>query len=289
MPDTLISEFFFSDESLNKEITSACRLALQVSDEWLYYSVRHDALNKYLALGHVPLVPGSPDDQAARLAQSVSKNEWLRQPYLSVSIILESPKSTLIPEALADNDKMGQYLRFNHPVNDNEEILADRLPNLQAYNIYAYPAATIGQLKELWPAARLSHLISSLIEVLLIRFKHAGGGDRVYANVRPHWIDMVYMLDDRLVFCNSFRYTSPEDLLYYVIFVYEQLKLNPEKVPLILMGEAERHSAATEQLSEYLRFVGFIGRNEDFHYSAAFDAIPEHCFYNLLNLPLCEL
>jgi hypothetical protein len=289
MPDTLISEFFFSDESLNKEITSACRLALQVSDEWLYYSVLHDALNKYLALGRLPLEAGTPDDQAARLAQSVSKNKWLRQPYFSVSIILESPKSTLIPEALADTDRMGQYLQFNHPVNDNEDILTDWLLNLQAFNIYAYPATTVIQLKELWSAARLSHLLSSLIEVLLIRFKHAGGGDRVYANVRPHWIDVVNMLDNRLVFCNSFRYTSTEDLLYYLIFVYEQLKLNPEKVPLILMGEIDRQSAVTEQLSEYLRYVGFIGRNEDFHYSAAFDTIPEHYFYNLLNLPLCEL
>ena len=48
--------------------------------------------------------------------------------------------------------------------------------------------------------------------------------------------EIIVIANKKLQLYNTFQFTSKEDFIYYVLFTAEQLKLNPEKFELLLLG-----------------------------------------------------
>ena len=90
-----------------------------------------------------------------------------------------------------------------------------------------------------------------------------------------------------LKFFNSFNYKTAEDLIYYLLFTYEQLQLNPDQTPLIISGEIEEDSEVYKLLFKYIRNISFTRRNPNYNYSFVFNQTKEHFYYKLLNQHLC--
>ncbi|MBL4577246.1 MAG: DUF3822 family protein, partial [Flavobacteriales bacterium] len=76
-------------------------------------------------------------------------------------------------------------------------------------------------------------------------------------------------------------------LAYYTLFVCEQLKLNPESVEMILLGERGKDSQEYRILYSYIRNLRFINRNPGFTYSYKMDGVPGHYHFNLFSLFDC--
>ena len=95
-----------------------------------------------------------------------------------------------------------------------------------------------------------------LIDVLPL-VKHSLGPN-LYLNVQEEQLDVIILEGDKLVLCNSFLFKTPEDFIYYVLFCLEQLRLNPETIPVILSGSIEKEDANYEMLYTYIRNISFI-------------------------------
>jgi hypothetical protein len=95
------------------------------------------------------------------------------------------------------------------------------------------------------------------------------------------YFEMVLLDGKDLLFSNSFQYSTADEIAYYILFVYEQLELNPEITELVLSGEIEKTSKEHALLYTYIRHVKFAERPENFRYSYKFEEIPNHQFYSL--------
>ena len=98
---------------------------------------------------------------------------------------------------------------------------------------------------------------------------------------------MIVLEEKKLIFANIFSYQTSEDFLYFTLFVCEQLKLNPENLDLLLLGEVEKNSAIYSILTKYVRNIKFGKRPEMFDYSYVFDGIASHFYFNLFSQALC--
>lgn len=58
---------------------------------------------------------------------------------------------------------------------------------------------------------------------------------------------------NKLILFNSFEYSSPEDFIYYILFTFEQLQLNPDSVSVKLLGTISKDSAYFEIAYKYIR------------------------------------
>ena len=91
------------------------------------------------------------------------------------------------------------------------------------------------------------------------------------------------------MYYNAFKYKTKEDFIYYLIFVLDQLKLNPEEIELVLSGLIDKNSKLFEMVYKYVRNITFPPLDASYNYSYIFNDIPSHQYSNLLNLFLCEL
>ena len=202
----------------------------------------------------------------------------------------ESIKSTLVPEALFDKDEKAGIYDFNiagGPNNANE-LQHDYLRGVNAYCIYYVPSGILSLIRNHFQDAKLYHHSTAFIQSIMDKFRNADTENQLFVNAGSAHIDILQIKDKRLNYYSSFRYYSAEDFMYYLIFVVEQLKLNPESVKVILLGEIEKHSPLSDLAHKYIRHIRFIDRNNDYRYSFVFDQIPGHYFYNLLNASSCE-
>ena len=102
-----------------------------------------------------------------------------------------------------------------------------------------------------------------------------------------HDYDIIVTEANRLIFFNSFRYQTSEDFIYYILFTFEQLGLNPENILLQFAGEIDKTSPTYFITSKYIRNIHFASRPDSYEFSYGFDKIAAHTHYSLFNEPLC--
>jgi len=290
MPHKVLLSASKFDKALLKEASINYRLSIQLSLDGFSFCILDTWQNKYSAIEVYTFQDiSTPLALNIVLNDLIAKSEWLSLPFQETRIIFEYPKSTIIPLPLFDENHSADYLRFNHYVDFGEKIRFDRLPNLDAVNIFAVPEIILHTMQKFFPGAKLHHFTSPLIENLIILNKNQDDDFVIFAHVRKSWFDLLVLSGKKLIFINSFKYKAKEDFVYFLIYVMDQLNLNPEKTSLTLVGDISKISSLYELTFKYVRNVNFGKRTQDYDFSYVFDEFPEHFFFNLLNLQRCEL
>lgn len=277
------------DESLNQAHTTNCHLIIQLSLEGFSFTIFDTLSSRFLSLESQET--GGPGDAALMttlLKGCTTGHDWLGRNYAGITVLFETSRSTLVPSPLYDPADQDLLAGFNFKVEDGMEILHDHLPNADAYLVYAIEGGLATVLQQLFPGHVLKCHASVLIEELLILNKNLPALKRMFVNVRGGWLDVVITEGRQLLFYNSFPYHSDQDFIYYVIFVIEQLNLNPEEIDLKLSGAIDRKSTLFDMAWKYIRNIQFQELSPSFKYSYLFNDIPAHRYFTILNSGLCE-
>lgn len=202
--------------------------------------------------------------------------------FKSANCCVAHNKFSLIPNSLFDENKKESLLGFNHEVKEDDEIFSNTLHHLDAKNLFTVSKDLVSEIRKQFPNVNFAHSSTAFIEGLLVQNKN-NSGKKVFADFFSDYFEIVILDGRELLFSNAFNYKAPEDIAYYILFVYEQLHLNPEKIELILSGEIEKTAKEHSLLYTYIRNVQFASLPESFNYSYKFDEIPSHKFFSLFN------
>lgn len=244
--------------------------------------------NKFIAFSQQGVqAKGGLQNYLELLRNFFDENELAKHKYKDVVVLWESHRSTLVPNALFDPAEQETYFHFNHGSETDEKIYADKLKTTEVFNVYAIP---LDLEKNISVASfRIRHHASVFIESMMVFSKHTLLPKQVFVNVHSGFFDMLVTENGRLLFYNSFAYKTAEDFIYFVLFVYEQLKLSPENNGVILSGEILKNSALFDMLYKYVRNIDFALPGEQYANSYIMKDIPAHTIQNLLSTVLCEL
>lgn len=271
------------DDLFDGRQTKNYRLAIQLGPDGISAGVWDDVYNKVLVLERFAFEKTFNSNALLVLAHTaIKQSNILGYPYKKVSLAIVNTKSTLVPNALFDTNEKEALLKFNHPLEEGEIIVIDNLSNLDAKNIYAIPKVIEQQFKELYAHLNIIHYSSPLIEQVLITNKR-NNVSSVIVHVRSAGFEVLVIDSGKLIFYNTFSYQTPEDFIYYLLFVFDQLKINPETINVELVGELEKNSPVYQLLYKYIRNIKFGSRPDSFDYSFKITALPKQYYYNLFS------
>jgi hypothetical protein len=250
------------------------------------FALLNKAQNKYVALEAYNLQNVFTADVLAQtLGNIIESHSFLKENYDSVRFAYDSHRSTLIPEALFDAENIRTYIEFNHPPEKDDLVMSDKLKNIDTRNIFLFPEVLKTMLAGYYPKIQISHHTSALLESLVVQFKNESKPKLVLHISLTHF-EIILVEGKHLRFYNTFRHQTTEDFIYYLLFVCEQLKLNPETLELVLIGEVERSSAIYSILHKYVRNIRFGERPDTYLYSQPLNTIPKHFYCNLFSQQL---
>jgi hypothetical protein len=268
-----------TDESFDPFDTSHYSLFVQISETHVSWCILDNDKHKYVVL-----------ESFASYLQELAENiPWIKQRFGSVCLMIENNRSTLIPAPLFDPEEKKSYLDFIHEFDETTETLYDRLDQLEIVNVYGASAKLLEAGLQIFPGAKTFHHSSALIHSIWMNYKNRINHKKAFIYMRESDFDLIIFDGKQLNYYNAFHFQVPADLIYYVIFVMEQLTLNPEETELVLMGNIDKETEVYDLLYRYIRNIEFVKRNTAFKYSYVFNEIPAHYFYPLFNLRLCGL
>jgi hypothetical protein len=226
-------------------------------------------------------------EPAAVLRELLSGDEFLASTKgQAVHLAHHSNAHSLVPEPLFSKEEIRATLSLTCTVPPLSRYLSEPIQAANARFIYAIPAE-LAQIMELhFGDVSIRHAASGFISSRLLQEKHQQ--EQVLSvNVRRRHIDVLMSAGHELIFFNSFRYRTPEDFIYYLLFSIEQLQLNPDTLPVVLYGELEKISASWMLTRKYIRNVRFGERPEGISTSYGFDQFPAHQYHTLLAQVTC--
>ena len=197
--------------------------------------------------------------------------------FLNASLV---PKPLFEPAAATDQF---QFANKNLPGN---KFMIDELNQLEAANIFTIPDYVYKTITSWFNNAEFHHSSTAVIEYLLTANRNLKE-ELITAIVHRNFIEIVVTKGRQLVLYNHFRYDTPEELVYYLLFVCEQLHLNPDHVLLKYTGEIQPSDAAFQLSTKYIRNCSLATRPEIHEYAAAFNQLPGQYHFNLFSEVIC--
>ncbi len=276
----------YIQESIN--LNSKCKdnyiLTIQHSLDGLSFVIFDTEEQKFLSLKHYHLYEKNIplEDLIVELQE---KEQWNINEFKNVKIIIDNNLNTFVPKEYYQKEQENNYLSLLNISND-APTNADCLTN-DIYNIYPV-ASDIDNVLKMCDKIKLYHASSIKVESLIKEFSERIQGTRAFVNVKNNSYELTIINDTKLIFHNYFNFNTKEDFLYFILFTFEQLKIDNETIPLYFMGLIEEKSVIVELCSRYIRNIRFFNRNNNHNYINELDSIPYYYYYILYSSVSCE-
>ncbi len=271
------------DESFDKKAVDQLCLTIQISDSSICFSVIDWSNSKQLLLKDYYL-----DEQIKELTLLnfyeviFEQNPLLSHPYKKISVSICNSLYTYVPSPLFEANAAKSYLTFNCKLSENDEVLFAPMKNMSANCIFALDKKIKSFFDYQFTDIKYLHQTMVLSDAVLNNFKNKEQ-QSVIVNIRKNNFDTLITKDKKTELINTFHYTNADDLLYYLLYIFEQLSINPDKQEVLVCGEILKNSTVYDKMIKYIRHVDFINRNNSIEYSYKFNEMPEHFYYSLLN------
>ncbi|MHA6248029.1 DUF3822 family protein [Pontibacter sp. CAU 1760] len=280
------------DEAFALSQASYCNLYLSLSQKAIRLAVVDTVRNKFVVLEDYELITVfTPLQMAEQLRLIASENPLLQETqWNAVRASFSNQHFTLVPETLYDPAHREDYLRLHSELNELQDVvLAHRHGGLEAVNIFSVDAAAYEALQDIFQRSqpKVLHQTSVLIRSIL---HHTGRSATRQMNVfvERNFVTILIVSENGLEFCNVFPYQSPEDFIYFIVFVMQEQKLNPEQETILAWGDITHDSSLFHILQKYIRQVKLGRKPTDVEYSYKFHDMFEHRYFELYSLHLSE-
>ncbi|WP_299781090.1 DUF3822 family protein [uncultured Formosa sp.] len=265
----------------NTHITTHIELSIQISLSGLSFCILNSITQQVEVLKHIDLNKHETPYRLLEHVQSLFENEpSLQQEFNNIQIIHSNELSTLVPKALFSKDHLADYLKYNSKILKSDFITFDEIDINDSVNVYVPYVNVNNFIYEQFGEFTFKHFSTVLIESILQIEKNTDQ-QKLYIHFGSRSFEIVSIVSGTLQFYNSFEYSSKEDFIYYLLFTLEQLKLNPETIPLVFIGDIKENSDLYNIAYKYVRHISFGKHKNNF----IFNQQPEtqHSEFIILN------
>lgn len=204
----------------------------------------------------------------------------------SKSILIANQLFTLVPNDLyAEKDRL-DFLKFNQEFNASDfNYETSDLEGVGAKCVFAIHHDIYDELIQAFKSLKIQAVAKPFIENSRALSK---AGAKAFIEIHDGRFDVAFFKDQELMLYNAFEFKDANDLMYYLLFVMEQLDFNREEDHLYLSGELSEEGEIYKLIYRYIRNVNWLTRPSQFSESDLLSEIPKHYHFSLFNQILCE-
>ncbi|SFN62374.1 Protein of unknown function [Paenimyroides ummariense] len=228
------------------------KLYIQVSLQNFSYCVKNQVNNQVIQFKSFAL------DQYKTIEQQLDvffdKEEALQTGFSDVLVLHDNNLNTFVPTALFDETALGSYLQYNTKVFPTDYFDFDSLTQHQMENIYVPYVAFNNYFLDVFGSFNFQHINTGLVQHFLNK---SANNNQVefFVHVADTHFEVVLLQNKKLLLFNSYEYQTQEDFIYYLLFVFEQLQLDPQKQLVKIVGNCTKESNLYQITYKFIRNV----------------------------------
>lgn len=214
------------------------------------------------------------------------KEEFLQNPIEEVMLLFSNDLYSIVPKEYFIEEEASNYLKFNTKILKTDVVAHDFIEAKNLINVYIPYTNITNYFFDKYGEYEYKHSISVFAEAILSLEKSLPV--KVFLNNYKDYYDLVIVRNGELLLSNSFKYDSPEDFIYYLLFTLEQLKLDPSEIDLILTGEISEESPFYQIVYTYIKNVQFLKPDLKIDFSEEYNEQFQREAFILLKSIECE-
>lgn len=231
------------------------KLLLQVSLNKFTFVIKNILSNEISYFASDAINSNKPIEE--QLDKIFSKYDQLSLKYDEIVVLHDNALNTFIPHAFFDSNLLGTYLQYNTKVFSTDFFAFDEVANYDFNNVYVPYININNYLIDRFGTFIYQNINTELVKILLDK---TTGNEQtvVYTYLQKDRFELIVANNGKLLFFNSFQYHTAKDFIYYVLFTFEQLNLDVEVIPLILLGRVDLNDSIYEQAYNFIRNVEIL-------------------------------
>ncbi|MDR2835855.1 MAG: DUF3822 family protein [Bacteroidales bacterium] len=227
----------------------------------------------------------------AELEKTLFDNNLLRVAFKKTNVVIATNKATIVPRSIFSEDKIEQIYTSNFIFDSNvEKILYSELPKTKNIILYSIKKELYDFYLEKFSNCKFYSSSYSFIEnsYIMNKISENRENSKIFLQVYQDYFEVLVIFKERILLFNTYKYKTDNDILYYIINIFEQLNLPQEEAEICISGIIEKTNMAIIMLKKFVKFVYFTPINNLFRYNYQFLDLQPHYFYYFLNLIKCE-
>jgi len=276
------------DEGFDINQTQSYQLLIQYCERSFSFFILDTRSSKFIAFKNywfeTPIDKTQLSDQIRNL---INTENYLTQPFQSVQFLYVAPISVLIPSALFKKEDPGMYFNHSTILSAKDTIIFRKISSLDSYLLFTIPTDLTDQITFMLKDVQIICQGQPLIDEVIGELANKDASS-VYANITPGYADILVVQAGKLTLYNTFAINSTDDLVFFLLYLYDQFSLSQEECPLSLSGYIEMYSGALEMLQQYIKQITLSGFPKRYLYSESFKDLTQHHCTQLINMARCE-
>ena len=216
------------------------------------------------------------------LAELFAAYSSLQHSFYDYQVVYDFPQGLFVPAAVHGLEETAILLNGGN--NSGANIITEQVQGWQFNTMYAVPVEIQEWLGQKFPAAKYRHQYSLGIRML----DTTGEDGSLLVDLREDDFTIMVARGGKFLLAQCFAYSTPDDVLYYLLKVCRQFSLSQQGVELSLSGLVDKQSSLYREL--YLYFIHITFRDADWSLTSSGHAgneYPAHFFTSLNDLAKC--
>jgi hypothetical protein len=262
----------FTNPSQSREST----LILEWGKHSLSFSVFHALDNRVLSTEVIELHMDLFDFTRQDFDKLIKENEIFAFSFQKIICLLDINYVSLVPRAFFEEAKIETYLKFNLNLPSGNLLYKSQSILSTDYEaLYALPKNLVDAMESNF--MNVSFNISNI--ALLNYFAKFTQLDKFFEiHFNDDFLSIFYYKENKLLFYNTFKYISAEDIIYHILNVMNELGLDNERELVYFSGQIMHETENMELLKEYVKYLQAMERSNKINYSSNVEAMPSHYF-----------
>jgi hypothetical protein len=202
----------------------------------------------------------------------------LQNPFHHVLVGYDTPQSILTPLSFYKPGEAEVLLKIMHGSAAGSHLISEFISDWQLYNTYAVPDEIYNRVHQKFPAARSWHQYSLAVKKMIA----ADQGGSILVDFKKDDFTLLVGANSKLLLAQSFPYSTPGDIVYYILKTCQQFSISQQEVKLQLSGLIDKGSALYKELYQYFIHIEF----REARWNTGNDH-PAHFFTSLNDLAQC--
>lgn len=265
----------FYKENINFSHTENFHLSIEITPNQLKYTLLNTENLEYIFFKSV--------DVETNLLTTIGSEDILKQPFFSTSICYSNFPTTIVPNQLYSEKNKEEYLSFIS--NKKGVIKTDNIHQNSATTIYYVKEDIVYLINQIQSEIIERNSSTIIIEQLIRQYKEQKKTAFLFVNKSN--IEIIILKNGELILHNYFDIDNSVDVLYYTLFCFNQLNMNPEENNLYLFGNIEKTDENYIILYDYIRNIKFGSLSNSLSFSEELKGVSQHQNFSLFSQILC--
>ena len=249
------------------EVTSQQKIIIRIGKGSLSFTMQN-ATDRERPIIFQPYIVKGGISMAANLREALKQQELVTDSVHRAQILLDTP-SLLVPIEQFNEEEMEMV--FNHSFPAREErrsILYNVLPNLKSVCLFAINKDMQRVLTDRFDDVQMIQAMTPVWNYLHQR-SFTGRRSKLYGYFHGKQLDIFSFQQNRFKFCNSFEASHTNDALYFLLYVWKQLRLEAQYDEMHIVGDFPQQDELLQELKRYLQKAYAINPTVDFQQAPA--------------------